>query len=38
MVRASFMSGAYLLFVLPYHCRRVLAAGGGAVYQTNKHA
>jgi hypothetical protein len=35
---ASFMSGAHLLFVLPYHCRPVLAARGCAVYQTGKHA
>jgi hypothetical protein len=36
--RASFMSRASLLFVLPYHCRHVLAARGCAVYQTDKHA
>jgi len=32
------MIWAYLLFVLPYHCRPVLAARGCAVYQTIEHA
>jgi hypothetical protein len=33
-----FLGLAYLLFVLPYHCRPALAARGCAVYQIDKHA